>query len=79
MSSVGVLLPECPCVEVPDWCMVHDIQPIWPKESVINRGIGLLHKPSDLALLVDTTSNSKGADDSLHDELAGEGEEYRIE
>jgi len=79
MGSMRILLPECPCIEVPDWRMVHDIQPIRPKNGVIHRGIGLFHKPSDLALLVDTAPNSNGANDSLHDELAGESEEYRIE
>lgn len=74
-----VVLPERAGVEVPDRGVVHDVEPVRPKEDVVYSGVGLLHEACDFALFVDAAAQADGADHLLHDEFPGEAEKGGVE
>jgi hypothetical protein len=66
-------------VEVPHRCPRHDIQAVRPKDRKVDGCIDLFHEAGLLGAGADPSVNGERADDSLHEEFAGKGENDDIE
>ena len=69
---MGIVFPECPCVEIPYRGMVHDVESIRAKECIVYSSVALLHESYNFTLLINATPNAYRADEALHDKVATE-------
>lgn len=66
-------------IEVPHRCPIHDIQAVGPEDRKVDGCIDLFHEAGLLGAGADPRVNGERADDSLHEEFAGKGENNDIE
>lgn len=66
-------------IKVPHRCPKHDIQAVGPKDRKVDGRIDLFHEAGLLGAGVDPSVHGERADDSLHEEFAGKGENDDIE
>lgn len=66
-------------VEVPDWCPAHNVQSKGTEDGEINRRVELLHETAHFGTVSYSPAYAEGADESLHEEFAGESEDDCVE
>lgn len=66
-------------VKIPDVRSTHHPQPKRPKKSKVNGGVHLLHEACDFTFTPNSTPESPGTNQSLHQELTREGKENGVE
>lgn len=79
MRSVGESLVHPRSVEVPHGRPAHDPQPKWTKNGEVYSGVELLHESVLFRAGLDTVALCDGKNETLHQELAGEGEDDNVE
>lgn len=79
VSLVGKALVHAPSVEVPDRRPTHDVHTGRSQDAKVQRRVHLLHKARLLAARLEATVAGEWAEELLHDELSGEGENDGIE
>lgn len=66
-------------VEIPDWRAVHDPQAVGTEYGKVQGGIRLFHEAVLLRTCPQSEPVGKWAEDELHNELAGEGQNDNVE
>lgn len=79
VSAVRVELVVGGAVEVPDWGVVHDVEPEGTEDEEINGSVGLLHETRDFGLLREVIMEGNRPEEFLHEEFAREAEEEGVE
>jgi len=77
LVPVGKILVHAAGVEVPDGRLAHDVHSGGTQDAEVECRIRLLHEPGGFATRK-TSEASHGAEDFLHEELAGEGEDNGV-
>lgn len=78
VGLVGEVLVHAAGVEVPDGGAAHDPHADRTEDGEVDGRVGLLHE-AGLLVLTEASAAGQGAEDLLHDELAGEGEDDGVE
>lgn len=79
MGLVREVLVHARGVEVPDGRAAHNVHTNGSHESKVQGRVHLLHVPSLLSARLEAGPARHGAQNLLHDELAGEGEDDGVE
>jgi len=76
---VGVPLQHARSIEVPCRCTAHDVHTIRSEDGKVHCSVNLLHEAGLFCASSDAPGHCHGADEALHEELAGEGEDHGVE
>jgi hypothetical protein len=79
VSAVWESFVHASCVEVPDGRARHDPESKWSENSKVHGRVCLLHEASLFSTALDSSADGQGQDQTLHAELAGEGEDDGVE
>jgi len=79
VSTVREALVHASGVEVPDRRARHDPQTEWTEDSKVHGGVRLLHEAGLFPTALDSSADGQGSDQTLHAELASEGEDDGVE
>ena len=79
VGAVGEALVHAADVEEPDGGAGEDVEADGPGDGEVEGGVELLEEAGLLAAAADAAVDGNGADEALHEELAGEGEDDGVE
>ena len=66
-------------IEIPDRSPTHHVKPQWSEDGKVHGSVDLFHEAVLLGAGTDAVIQGHGADESLHQEFAGKGEDNDIE
>ena len=79
VGLVRVVLEHGPGIEIPDRRPTHDVETEGSKDREVHGGVDLFHEPGLFGPGVDAARLCQRADEPLHEEFAGEGEDDDVE